>query len=213
MALPADPSIGLQSGFVTLAVAMTIFFAWWTKLRAIPLAWLFATGLLGWLGMFQIFTLPPRLMLVFIPGLVAFSILAWRSGWHERPLRLLVGFQAFRILVEILIHQAVVEGIAPPQMSWEGLNFDIVTGVTAAMFIPFVERAPRWLLHTWNGLGLALLINVVSVGMLSMPTPFQVFTPDNIWIGFFPFCWLPLILVMIAFLGHLVLFKRLTSHA
>ena len=130
------------------------------------------------------------------------SIAAWRSEWHKRPLAFLVGFQAFRILVELAIHQAVVEGVAPPQMSWEGRNFDILTGITALLLIPVVDRLPSWSLHAWNFAGAVLLLNIVSVAMLSLPTPFQLFEPDNVWLLFFPFTWLPLILAMMAWLGH-----------
>lgn len=213
MTLPADPSIGLQAAFIALSVAMTAYFVWWTKLRVAPVIWLGATGLLAGVGAFQSFALPPRIMLLMVPGTVALSVLAWRSDWHRSPLKLLVGFQAFRIVVELLIHQAVSEGVAPPQLTWDGRNFDVVTGITALMLIPFVDRMPRWSLHAWNLMGIGLLFNVVGVAVLSMPTPFQVFTPDNLWIAFFPFSWLPLIHVMLAFVGHVVLFKRLTEDA
>ena len=49
--------------------------------------------------------------------------------------------------------------------------------------------------------------------MLSLPTPFQLFEPDNVWLLFFPFTWLPLILAMMAWLGHVVLLRRLTADA
>lgn len=46
-----------------------------------------------------------------------------------------------------------------------------------------------------------------------MPSPFQLFEPDNTWILFFPFSWLPLVLVMMASLGLLILFKLLRADA
>ncbi|GJM44404.1 MAG: hypothetical protein DHS20C21_12460 [Gemmatimonadota bacterium] len=209
MSLNVDPSTALQVGFVALAVGMTVFFSWWTGLRAIPIAWLAATGIASALGVFQDFSLPPRLVLLFLPAAIAATIFTWRADWHQRPLSLLVGFQSFRILVEILIHRAASEGVAPPQLSWEGRNLDIVTGVSALLLAPVASRLPRLVLHAWNAVGAGLLINVVGVAVLSMPTPFQVFEPDNLWVGFFPFSWLPLILVMIAWIGHVALWKRL----
>lgn len=213
MILPATPSLLLTASFIILAVGMTLVFGRWTGRYIWGAAWLFGTGALAGLGVFQDVNLPPRFMLLFVPAIITLSVVAWRSDWHERPLAFLVGFQAFRILVELGIHQAAVEGVAPPQMSWEGRNLDILTGITALMLIPFVDRLPTWSLHAWNFAGAALLLNVVSVAILSMPTPFQVFEPDNTWVLFFPFSWLPLVLVMMAWLGHLMLFKRLRADA
>jgi hypothetical protein len=63
----------------------------------------------------------------------------------------LVGFQAFPLPLELLMHQAALEGTTPPQMTYTGSNFDIVSGATA----PWVGSAaafgyaPRWLLLAW----------------------------------------------------------------
>ena len=88
MTLPADPSIAPQAGFVLLSIAMAGFFAWWTKHRALPAIWLIGTGVLAALGVFQHFVPPPRLLLLFLPSLVAMTWLAWRSDWHRSPLKL-----------------------------------------------------------------------------------------------------------------------------
>lgn len=209
VALPASPSLLLQASFVLLALGMTTLFVRWTGQRSLGVAWLLLTGAITLAGGLQDFSLPPRLVLLVFTALAGLTVLAWRSDWHTKPLGFLVGYQAFRILVEFAIHRAVVEGVAPPQLSWEGRNFDIVTGVGAALLAPFAHRLPVWALHAWNAIGLALLVNVVSVAILSFPTSFQVFQPANIWVVFFPFSWLPLVLVMMAWLGHVVLFKRL----
>jgi hypothetical protein len=58
----------------------------------------------------------------------------------------LVGAQVFRVPLEIVMHQAAVEGVMPPQMSYAGWNFDIVTGVTAGALGLWLARGrpPRW---------------------------------------------------------------------
>lgn len=216
--LPAEPSSYLFWGFVALSIAMIL--GLWLVTRswkALTLAgaWAALTGGVaysGWTADFSAF--PPRAAFVLLPMflLIGFTS-ASRFGdtLSQLPVRLLVGFQAFRILVEVLIHQAVVEGVAPAQLSWEGLNFDIVTGVTALILMFFVDRCPRWLLLAWNTMGLLLVLTVVTVAILSMPTPLQRFDPENIWIGFFPFIWLPTILVFFAITGHLVLYRKLLA--
>lgn len=209
MGLPVEPSLSLQAEFIGLSLVMAVFLGWWTKRWLLVGGWVVLTGALSAAGVFASFT-PPTLPLLLFPGLIGASVLAWRSNWHERSIQFLVGFQSFRIVVEIIIHHAVLEGMAPPQFTWTGLNFDVLTGLLALALLPFAGKLPRWALHAFNGVGWGLLVNVMTVAIISMPTPFQQLKPDNIWVGFFPFTWLPLILVMTAWIGHVVLLRKLT---
>jgi hypothetical protein len=60
-------------------------------------------------------------------------------------------------------------------------------------------------------MGLALLLWVVGVAALSFPTRFQLLRPDNTWVAYFPYVWLPSILVTTALLGHVVVFRKLAA--
>jgi hypothetical protein len=127
----------------------------------------------------------------------------------------LVGFQAFRIPVEILLHRLYVEGVIPEVMTYSGRNFDIVTGLSGAALGLWLMRgtAPRALVLAWNVVGLLLLANIVSIAVLAAPTPLQVFTegPSNRLPGVFPFVWLPTVLVQLALIGHVLVFRRMQS--
>lgn len=129
------------------------------------------------------------------------------------PLAALVGVQAFRFPLELVMHRAYEEGLMPVQMSYSGRNFDIVTGVTAIVVagLLLAGRMPAWGVRLWNWMGLALLVNVVVIANLSTPTPFRVFMnePANVWISRAPFVWLPAVMVLTAFIGHIVIFRRL----
>jgi len=131
------------------------------------------------------------------------------------PLSILVGFQAFRIPVELWLHRGYEEGLFPVQMTYSGLNFDIVSGVTALILGVMIwkRRAPTTLVRTWNILGLALLTAIVTIAILTAPVPFRLFHegPANVWVTRFPGVWLPAILVQAALLGHLLVFRRLAS--
>lgn len=175
--------------------------------------WALLCGLLAYLGFANNFAaLPPRLFLFFVPTIL---LVVWIVFYGAKdcvvsfPYAVLVGFQSFRILVELLIHQAVVEGVAPEQLTWTGLNYDIVTGVVALILAPFAKNAPRWILHLFNFVGFWLLAQVVIVAIISMPTAFQILEPANVWVAHFPFIWLPLVLVSFALMGHLALFRKL----
>jgi hypothetical protein len=133
------------------------------------------------------------------------------------PLALLVGAQGFRLPLEILMHRAHVEGVMPVQMSYAGLNFDVLTGVGALVVATLLAlgRMPRWGVWAWNLMGSLLLLNILVVAWLSAPTPLRLFMnePANVWITHPPFVWLPSVLVLTAILGHIVVFRRLRAEA
>jgi hypothetical protein len=98
-------------------------------------------------------------------------------------------------------------------MSYSGRNLDLVTGATAVIVAVLVALgyAGRRLVLVWNVLGLALLVNIVAVAILSTPR-FAAFGPDrvNVFIAYPPFVWLPATLVLAALTGHLVIFRALS---
>ncbi len=177
---------------------------------------LVGAALTGLLGVAEVLDgwAPPRMLFVFVPLLL---FLAWsaRQPWTARlgdlPLALLVGFQSFRVPVELLLHQAVNEGVAHPTMTWSGTNLDIVSGVTALLLVPFVGRIDHRVLQGWNLLMAAVLVVTVVTGILASPTPFRQIMgdPPNVFVVGFPGVWLPTVLVTAAWLGHIVLFRRL----
>jgi hypothetical protein len=87
------------------------------------------------------------------------------------PLSALVAFQGFRLPLELVLHSWVAQGVIPSTMTWSGRNWDIVSGVVALIAAPFCRRSKIW---AWiaNGVGLALLVNVVRVAVLSSPLSF-----------------------------------------
>jgi hypothetical protein len=129
----------------------------------------------------------------------------------------LVGFQAFRIPVEIVLAMLSHAGAVPVQMTVEGLNFDMLSGVSALLvaWLAARGRLPAWGLLLWNLLGLGLLLNIVVISALSMPLPFRAFlnAPANTIVAEAPFVWLPTFLVQAALLGHLLVFRRLWRSA
>jgi hypothetical protein len=101
----------------------------------------------------------------------------------------------------------------PQQMTYTGWNFDIVTGITAALLAPAIAagKAPRWLIFVWNVMGLGLVLIVVGIGLASTPM-IQAFGSGaalNTWIAWFPFVWLPAVMVAAAIAGHVLVLRRL----
>lgn len=106
----------------------------------------------------------------------------------------------------------VGRGIMPQQMSYSGRNFDVLTGTTAIVVAGLVAArvAGRRLVMAWNSAGLLLLVNIVTVAILSTPR-FAAFGPDhlNVFVTYAPFVWLPAVLVLAALAGHLIVFRAL----
>lgn len=183
-------------------------------------AWLAAAAALGLNGFFAQDGLPPRFMFLLLPTLalpLLFGLSRTGAQLAKAPLSLLVAFHAFRLPLELVMHQAAAEGVMPPQMTFTGMNFDIMTGVTALIVAALAARgwAPRWLLLGWNALGTLLLVVILAIAVASLPA-FAAFGDEparlNTWVAYFPFVWLPAGLVSAAVLGHVVLWRRLLSY-
>ncbi|HMV49254.1 MAG TPA: hypothetical protein PLD20_05900 [Blastocatellia bacterium] len=125
----------------------------------------------------------------------------------------LIAFQAFRIPVELWLHRLYQEGVVPVQMTYSGRNFDILSGVLGLGLGLWAARSepPRWTIWLFNVVGLALLINIVTIAILSAPVPMRRFfnEPANTFVADWPFVWLPAFLVQAAWLGHLLVFRWL----
>jgi hypothetical protein len=217
------------SGIVAAGAIAVVHFAFErpaTTVRAaiVVASYLAVTALLGWTGALRFDTTPPTMLLLIAATVVAsIWLAASRFGGAlaaAAPLAVLVGFQAFRFPLELLLHRAAIEGVMPEQMSYSGWNFDIVTGASAfvvALVLTKMKpsRARVALAGMWNVMGLGLLINIVTIALLSTPTPIRVFhnEPPNDWIARFPFVWLPELFVALALVGHLLIFRRLRAES
>jgi hypothetical protein len=180
-------------------------------------AWLALTWAVAASGVLRRFDTVPPPFAFFLLAIVALGIGVPMSPIGTRLVRglpawALIGSQVFRFPLELVMHQAAVEGVMPPQMSYSGLNFDIVTGITAGLLAPWLARGgvPRAVVAGWNLLGFALLVNVVTVAILSTPL-FLVFGPErvNVFVTYPPYVWLPAVLVVAALMGHVLVWRWL----
>jgi hypothetical protein len=180
------------------------------------LGWLALTGGLAASGLLSDFTRtpPPMLLLAALSGALTLALALSPVGARliaGAGLAWLVGFQAFRIVVEIALAQLYHAGALPVQMTFEGRNFDIASGASALLVAVLAARGrlPRWGLLLWNLAGLALLLNIVVIAALSIPGPLRVFLnePANTIVAQLPFVWLPTFLVQGALLGHVLVFR------
>jgi len=128
------------------------------------------------------------------------------------PVQVLTRLQVFRVFVELLLWMLFIQNLLPVQMTFEGRNFDIVAGITAPI-VAYLFSENRKLLMVWNLLCLALLINIVTIALLSTPTPLRIFfnEPANTIVAIFPFIFLPTFLVPLAYGLHFLSLRKLLS--
>jgi hypothetical protein len=125
-------------------------------------------------------------------------------------LKVITYLQVFRVFVEIVLWLLFIENLLPVQMTFEGRNFDILAGITSIFASLFLIKSKHWMI-VWNIIGLILLINIVSIAVLSMPTFLQVFhnEPSNTIVTKFPYILLPTFLVPLAYTLHFLSLKKL----
>jgi hypothetical protein len=190
-----------------------------TRPVLVVMGWMALTSALARAGVLGNFETKPPPLFVVLAGVVAAAVWAARSRlaarMSELPLAALVGFHAFRLPLELVMHQAASEGAMPPQMTFgDGYNYDIVTGATAVVVAALVSRgrAPQWLVWAWNVMGLGLVLTISAIGVASTPM-FEAFGAEagrvNTFVTVWPFVWLPAVLVSAAIAGHVVIFRRL----
>jgi hypothetical protein len=138
-----------------------------------------------------------------------------RSVAEQVPLRTLIGLQAFRLPLELAMHRAATLGIMPPELSYAGYNFDIVTGAGALLIWMVMRtgmRVSRAILWLWNIWGCWCLAAIAAIAITTSPMV-RLFGDDprhvNTWVLFFPYVWLPAVLVTIAVAAHVVITRRL----
>jgi hypothetical protein len=176
-----------------------------------------AAALSGVLGRFE---LRPPPIVIWFASMIAMTLgLAW-SGFGRRfadklPFVALIGFQAFRLPLELVMHRAAVIGLMPNVMSFTGYNFDIVTGATALPLALYAWRRPlpRWLITLWNVTGQILLIAIALIAFAATPV-FRAFGDDqvNVWVVQFPYVWIA-VMVAAALFGHVVTLRKLMAES
>jgi hypothetical protein len=165
-------------------------------------------------------SIPPRFILLLLPPII-FILILFLTEKGKRfidsiDLKFLTLLHIIRIPVEIILYWLFVYKKIPILMTFEGRNFDIISGLTAPIifYYGFVNvKFGKKVIIAWNYLCLVLLLNIVFNSVLSSPFPLQkfAFEQPNVAILYFPFNLLPSLIVPIVLLSHLVVIRRLSK--
>jgi hypothetical protein len=198
-----------------------------TQHLAVPIV----AGIMGWLVVQALVTIaglyyntihtdvPPKILLFGILPMLVVIILLFITSRGRRlidnlNLRSLTWLHVIRVPVEIGLYLLFTLKAIPELMTFEGRNFDIISGLTAPVIAhyAFTGRTPnKKLLIAWNLICLILLFNIVINALLSVPSPIQrqAFDQPNVAVLQFPFSWLPVFIVPAVLLSHLVSLRQL----
>ncbi len=193
---------------------------WYLYTTAIIITgWLIVTALIAFNGTLLDFaSTPPKIMIVVLPPVIAISYLANSTRVNtliqEIPSSWLVYIQSFRVLMELVLWLLFSKNIIPVQMTFEGINYDILTGLSAPLIAYYCLSENKWPRITailWNFAGLLLVTNIFLTAFLSTPGPARQFfnEPANTIVAYFPFIWIPAFIVPFAYFMHILSIKQI----
>ena len=208
----------------TVLLAISIFYFATAKsglVLSFISVWIIAQALISITGFYTITQAsPPRLPLLILPTLILiitlFASTKGRTFMDGLDIRWLTLLHIIRIPVEIVLLLLSLHHAVPQLMTFEGRNFDILSGLSAPFiyYFGFVKmKMGRLTIIIWNMICIGLLFNIVANALLSAPTPFQLFAFDqpNVAILYFPFTLLPGFLVPLVLFSHLASIRLLLS--
>lgn len=187
----------------------------------ILLIWLAIQTVIGLSGFYQVTdSIPPRIILLGLPPLILiislFNTTKGKAYLDHLDLKTLTFIHTIRIPVELALYWLFLHKAIPELMTFEGRNFDILSGLSAPLvyaFYFFKKQMSNRTLLIWNIICLGLLLNIVINAVLSVPTPIQQFAFDqpNIAVLCFPYNWLPACVVPLVLLSHLAAIRQLVN--
>lgn len=180
--------------------------------------WSFIIGLVSYSDFFKnTSTFPPRFILIPLISISLTILLFKIVSKNDISTNYLLAIHTFRLPVEIGLHQLFLQKKVPLLMTFNGWNYDIIIGISAIVLLSYSyltkKQIPKAFFLIWNITGLLFLTWIVSIAILSSPSPFQklAFDQPNIAILEFPFTFLPACIVPLVFLSHFLLLKKVNQ--
>lgn len=208
--------------YVSIVFSLTTFFSIYFFYRAsqnsktvllLLLAWTIVQALLAYSGFYtNTGSMPPLLIFGLLPTLIGIAVLFTIPSGKQFLKSLssthLLFIHTLRLPVELVLYWLSLYKVVPVIMTFEGANYDIFSGISAIVILLLMLRknpVSKTLLVVWNLICLALLATIVGIAVLSAPFPFQqlAFDQPNIAVLYFPFVWLPTVVVPLVLLAHL----------
>ncbi len=206
----------LASSFFILAIITIGIFYWGTNQNKTALTiysvWLLFTGVLSYNHFFEnTESIPPRIAFAVVPNFFFIYFLFKKINIENINISILTALHIVRIPVELTLLQLYFDKKVPLLMTFEGYNFDILSGISALLLLFFMPKISFSFLKIWNFACIILLFIIVTLAILSAKSPFQVLALEqpNVAILEFPFTFLAAIIVPLVLLSHLLVLKKI----
>ncbi|HHZ64668.1 MAG TPA: hypothetical protein EYN51_04085 [Flavobacteriales bacterium] len=169
-------------------------------------------SILAYNGFYQITdSIPPRFLFVILPSLlvIIYGLLPKQIAWvmNNRNTKISTFLHVVRLPVEIILLYLFLNKMIPQLMTFEGINYDILIGITAPIigFLYLKIKISKTFLMYWNIIGLILVLFIMIIGTLSAELPFQqfAFEQPNRGLQYFPFILLPVLIVPLVIYAHI----------
>lgn len=199
--------------FMTLLFLLLFYLATGRNKRVLfmSIIWIIVISLISYTGFFTTTdTSPPRFIIVIL-GNLFFIIFSFKNlKNYILNFKLIMMIHSLRIVVEFGLYFLFLSKLVPKIMTFEGLNYDILSGISALIILVLhhyykINLSKKMLLF-WNFTGMLLLINIVAIAILSAPLPIQQFSFEqpNIAVLYFPYILLPSFIVPVVFIAHIL---------
>ena len=205
----------LTFGIFAYAIKRVGFDLLWSRLLLflIPF-WMLFQAVFALSGFYlHVESIPPRLpIFAVLPAVVlivvCFLTSSGRDFIEKLPLKSLTILHVIRIPVELTLAWLFEQGLIPQVMTFHGWNYDILSGILSVIVTLLAFRGGKVntkLLVAFNVIGLVLLTNIVTIAILAVQSPMQKlgFDQPNRGVLFFPYIWLPAMIVPIVLFCHL----------
>lgn len=182
-------------------------------------AWLFFTGFLAFVDVFPRRYLPFASSTVGVVIPLFFVYYLYNSGKLTKVIMKMtkqwfVNIHFIRVFIELMLWFMFLDGLLPKQMTLEGMNFDIVFGLSAPFIAYRCFKSKEWpvrLALVWNVLGILSLLMLLVVSLLSTEGPLFLFENDipNRLAVQFPFIWLQTFVIPFFLYMHFLSIKQI----
>ena len=183
--------------------------------------WLLIHAAWGFSGFYREYSVvPPRLLFfgilpaLFIIGSI-FVFSPWRNGALKLELESLTWIQTVRLLIGLGLFVLYSQKVVAEEMAFSFRNVDVLCGATAPIISWYVFRKNKTkqksILIFWNIFCLAVLLKSIYFSIFSAPLYFQCLgeTQSTIAFFYFPFVWLPTLVMPITLFAHIVSLAQL----
>ena len=163
--------IGIVFGLTTILTVLLFYKAsnFSRTVLYVLCGWLLFQAFISLSGFYEVTdTLPPRFILAVLPPLILIAFLFFTKNGKQfidgLDNKTLTFLHVIRIPVEIVLLWLFLEDAVPELMTFEGRNFDILSGITAPViwYFGFVKnKLSQKVILLWNFICLGLLLNIV----------------------------------------------------